>query len=103
MEARFPELPGPYPDEVLTRHCARVEERIRLSSNSERILRGLNAKQVMQLTALVSDIDVALKSHRYFQKSRAEVRKAVSEADRRARKLHRKVLAIRNKLEDLRD
>jgi hypothetical protein len=35
--ARFPGLPGPYPEEVLSRQCARVQEEIGLSPHSERI------------------------------------------------------------------
>jgi hypothetical protein len=99
--ARFPDLPGPYPEEVLSRQCARVEEEIGLSPHSERILRGLNVQQVKQLAALLTDIRIAAESYACYQTSGQQIRKAASEADRRTRKLHRKVLSIRRKLEDL--
>jgi hypothetical protein len=101
--ARFPDLPRPFPDEVLSRELLRGEGQVADSKHSERILRGLNAVQRSQLAGLVLDLNQALRDYTRHGQNSKMVRTLAAEAPGRTRRLSQKVVHIRAELEDLQE
>jgi hypothetical protein len=98
---RFPELPRPFPDQVLRDELSWGEKRIRNSEHAERILRDLKPGQRSQLAGLLLDIIEALEFYARHEQFSKPVSKVAAEHPRRKRMLLSKVSKIRHELEIL--
>lgn len=98
---RFPELPRPFPDQVLRDELSRGEKLIRNSDHAERILRDLKPGQRSQLAGLLLDVIETLEVYDRHRDSSKSVSKLAAERNRRKRMLLRKVSNIRRELERL--
>jgi hypothetical protein len=101
LMVRFPELPRPFADEVLSDELSRGEKQIRNSQHAERILRDLNAGDRAQLAALLLDAIGALDVYTRHSQSSKSLSKLGAERNRRKRMLLRKVSEIRRELAEL--
>jgi hypothetical protein len=99
--ARFPALPRPLSNSVLSRELARGEKQLGDSEHGNRIQLGLDAGQRGQLAALFLDVIEALKTYSRYRNSSQTAHELASEGERRTRMLFRKVLSVRRKLENL--
>jgi hypothetical protein len=95
---RFPELPRPFPDQVLRDELSRGETLIRTSDHAERINQDLKPEQRSQLAGLLLDVREALKFYNRHTLSSKSLSKLAAERNRRERMLIRKVSNIRREL-----
>ena len=97
---RFPHLPHPFEDEVLSRELSRGEERLCRMRHAKRILRDLSGAQRNQLAGLLLDIDQALRDYARYGRETQMVRDLAT-GNRRLRVLSRRVIKIRSELSGL--
>jgi len=101
--ARFPELPRPFSDKVLSLALSLGEKKITDSDGADRILRGLDAGQRSQLAGLLQDATEALEAHTRYGLTSKMVHDLAAKTKRRTDMQHRKVGKIRRELESLRE
>src|SRR5262245_43277012 len=102
LMTRFPHLPRPLADQVLSRELSCGEGRLGRLLGAGRILRDLNPAQRKQLVGLLLDIEEALKIYAGRSRSWRRASKLAAEFPRRTRMLSGKVKAACRSLEDLR-
>ena len=101
LMVRFPHLPRPFDDDLISRELLRGEERLCRLRHSKRILRDLSGAQRKQLAGLVLDIEEALEHDAILGRSSKTVRELGATGDRRLRVLSRRVIKICNELTEL--
>jgi len=101
LMVRFPHLPCPFSDEVLSRELSRGEDRLCGLRHAKRILRDLSGTQRKQLAALVLDIEQSLESYSRHGRNSEMVRELAATGDRRLRVLSRRVIKICSELSEL--
>jgi hypothetical protein len=101
LMTRFPHLPHPFANEVVSQELSRREEQLQRSLHAKRILRDLNDAQRRQLAGLLLDIEEASQYHTRQKLTSKSVRRLAAEGDRRLHVLFRKTLKIRSELSEL--